>query len=252
MPALLTLFEDEFTPLQLPGIQIWLDADDSSSFTWDPFTETFSAWTDKKRGRVFTPVAGVNPARVIRSAYNDRYTVSSALVTGFGLSTPSFDIATMFGANGKDHTIFMAIHTDDIVNAFGTVFWHYISLAQGHYFRFNNSAGNLRWLNLSSSTHGDGSNAGFVGEMKIICLHRSGDTISMFVDGELLQTKTSVATAIPALSNAIMYLFCNNGTGGGGLVGACGDLIFSNVALGQADRTKAENFLANKYIERLA
>lgn len=231
---------------------MWLDADDTSSFTWDSFNETFSVWTDKKGGKAFTPVAGVNPARVIQAAYNGRYTVSSSLATGFGLSTPSFDIATMFAANGKDQTVFMAIHTDDIVNTFGTVFWHYISLAQGHYFRMNNSAGNLRWLTLNSGTFGDGANTSFVGEMKIICLHRSGDTITMFVDGAQIQTKASTATAIPAASNSIMYLFCNSGAGGSGMVGACGELIFCNEALSQTDRFKVEDYLANKWIERLA
>lgn len=240
-----------FTPAQLTSLSLWLDADDTSSFTWDSFTELVTAWTDKKGGRVFTPVSTQNNPRTKRLGFKGRYTVSMSSAGGSGMACPTHEINTHFAANGKDQTVFMVLHNDDLTTQFGTVFYHYISGVIGSYFRLNSTAGNERWFNLSL-TQGVGTTTDFSGKPRIITLHRSGDTLTTFIDGAQYETKASVATAITSGNSAKFYLGTQTDVGGSGLIGALAEVIVCKEALSQVDRWKVEDYLATKWLEDLA
>jgi hypothetical protein len=239
------------TPNAIPGLSLWLDANHDPSFASDAFTGVASSWTSRDaNARVFTPVSATAtsfPVRLAKPNWNGRKVVCSQLGAPFGLASPAYDIAANFAANGTDITIFIAAHTDDNSHQFGTVYYHYSTGAIGHYFRFNNTAGNVRHLCLSSSGFVAGGNADYLQGEKIIRLQRSGSTQSAFINGA--QESSVSSTPTPIVSTVTpMYIGTQTTSGGGGLVGDLAEIIMYARALSAAECQKVENYLAAKWM----
>ncbi len=63
-----------WTPADLPGLQLWLDADDSSTIT-DAGGGAVSQWVDKASSLSFTQATGSARPTLVPNAYNGRSTV---------------------------------------------------------------------------------------------------------------------------------------------------------------------------------
>lgn len=240
------------------GLALWLDADNDASFSVDSFTGRVNQWTSREGNqRVFSSVQPGQVAQSIRTTRQNAWKTGRRIVTiaqnsNSGLYCPAFDIASLFAANGKDHTAFFVYRTDEKVQgsagAVSPLFYHYISGATGHYFRFNQSDGNVFYLNASSSQYLTGSNTNYVGGENILCLKRSLDQLTSYVNGKQEATAASTATAIPAGSNASMYLGCSTIFGGQSSLDL-GEILMYNRALTDVERYAVENYLATKWLQ---
>lgn len=240
------------TPNAIPNLALWLDADHDGSFAVDSVSGAITSWTSRDASaRAFTPVdvtqSYYQPIRTRKANWNNRKVVCSQLSAATGLKSASYDIASNFAANGTDITVFMAVHTDDVSSQFGTVYYHYITGAQGHYFRLNNTPGVVSNICLSTFPIINGSNANYVGGPKIIGLQRNGTAHTSWIDGQQELSVTATPTAISAGSNAIMYIGTQTGSGGSGIVGDIAEIIMYARALSTAERQKIENYLAAKW-----
>ncbi len=243
------------TPNIIPNLALWLDANDDASFSFDAYSGVVNSWTDKSaNARVFTPVSATltsKPTRVRKRNWNNKTVLCHSLSGTTGMGSSAFDIASNFAANGTDITVFIVAHCDDanpVMNPeFNTVYYHYTTGAIGHYFRFNDSSGNVTNICLSTYPVINGSNANYVKGEKIIRLQRNGTTHSSFINGA--QELVVTATPTPIVSTVTpMYVLCQQSIGGGGMVGDLAELIMYARALSTTECQKIENYLTAKWL----
>lgn len=248
-PALSAAGTPSFLPSQFSDLGLWLDADDAATFSVDAYNGEVSSWTDKSsNARVFTPTtAGNFFVRERKPQWNNKPVVAFSNTANYGLACPAYNVQDDFAANGTDITAIMAAHTDDNILTFGTVYYHLSSGSNGSYFRFNQTAANVRFLAASTTSLGQ-SNASYIAAPKVISARRSGNTLQAFINGT--QSGSDVAsTATPVTSaTAQMFLGTSTTSGGSGLLGDLAELIIYKRALTPTERAQVEDYLARKWI----
>lgn len=239
-------------PKDIPNLVFWLDADDDSMFTGDAVSGEISGLTTKDANAFpFVPVDSVNAYnRLVRSRktnWFNRKVISCSQAGGHGLvSSNNIDIASLFAANGTDHTFFFVGRFDDTNAANGTLFYHYTSGAVGHYLQANASgSGFLQYLNLST-TYINQANSQFRGQENIFCFRRTGNTLQMYLNGAQVVSSASTATAIVSTPTT-MKLFCPT-TSGGGFHGDVAEMLMYARSLSDNERMEMENHLARKWL----
>jgi hypothetical protein len=166
-------------------------------------------------------------------------------IAGYGLASPSFDIASILTGN---NTVFLVFYSNEGTSTFGSVYHHLVSGGVGHYFRLANTAGNARFLS-GSTTSLTQANTPYLNQPNIVVGQREGNFLRTFINGA--QNGSDVASTlvtIPAASNAQMFLGTVSTSGGSGLSGELAEMIVYNRALTQAERWQVEEYLAVKWI----
>lgn len=227
---------------------LWIDANNDSSFTQDAFSTSVSSFTSRDaNARVFSPVSTPLAARDVFPGWKGRKALTMEISAGFGYATTAFGIESLFAANGKDSTVYLVFRSDEGAATFGTIYYHLTSGAIGHYFRVAHTANNYRYLSLTTSPQG-GANASLLGAIQIVCLQRSGDTVTGWLNGQQFFTAASVGTAITP-TNAQFFLGTQTTSGGSGMIGLFGEGLWYPTAHNTSDRQTIEDYLAVKWLE---
>lgn len=232
------------------NLALWMDANDAATFSVDSYNGEVSSWTDKSsNARVFTPTTVNNFfVRQRKPQWNNRPVVAFSNTANFGLACPAYNVQEDFAANGTDITVFAAVHSDDNILTFGTVYYHLSSGSNGHYLRLNQTAGNVRFLAVNGSTFIAGSNANYIGAPKIISMRRSGNTLQGFVNGSQQGADVNSTATAATSANAQMFIGTSTVSGGSGLLGDLAELIIYKRALTVTERNQVEDYLARKWI----
>ena len=238
-------------PKDIPNLAFWLDADDDAMFTSDAVSGEILGLTTKDANAFpFVPVSANAYSRLVRSRKTNwmhRKVISSQQQGGCGLvSSANIDIASLFAANGTDHTFFFVDRFDDTAAANGTLFYHYTTGAVGHYLQAIASGSVfLQYLNLST-TYINQANSPFRGQENIFCFRRIANTLQMYLNGALVVSSASTATAIVSTLTT-MKLFCPT-TSGGGFHGDVAEMLMYAQSLTDTERFEMENHLARKWL----
>jgi Concanavalin A-like lectin/glucanases superfamily len=237
-------------PNQVPNLVFWLDADDDSMFTSDPISGQISALTTKDANAFpFVPVDAVTSHQLVRSRkkhWNNRKVISTLAQGGCGLvSSANIDVAGLFAPNGTDHTFFFVGRSDDTLGAAnGTVFFHYVTGAVGHYLEAN-ASGSFKYLNLSTTSIVQPISVAN-GLENIFCFRRNANTLQMYLNGAQISSASNTATPIVSTPTT-MKLFCPT-TSGAGYHGDVAEMLMYSRALTENERIEVENHLARKWL----
>ena len=162
-PAVVT-----WSPLDLPGLALWLDAADASSFTYSSGVRA-SQWNDKSgNGRHFTQATtGNQPSRdgtqngqstVVFDAARPDFMSASA----FAPSTATFAICTVAAPTTTDDRVFFSLGSDNHAA---------ISHRNATNASYGGLLGGVAWIDTSTTGDSSGCSVGI--------LRRSGGTITM-------------------------------------------------------------------------
>lgn len=241
---------DDFVNPITNGLALWLDADNDASFNQDAFTGEVNSWTSREgRGIVFSPVNAAANTRLVRIAkpnFQNRRVVVSELSANAGLVSPAYDIASNFAANGTDITVFAMVRSDEALQTFGTLYYHYTTGAIGHYFRIVQSSNNARFLCLSAGTPLAGSNANYLFGENIYCLKRTGNTLNSYINGK--SEASAASTATPIVSTQATMFIGTSTLSGGGFHGDIAEIHIYARALPDIERMAVENYYAAKWM----
>ncbi|MCE2965255.1 MAG: hypothetical protein LW855_05630 [Alphaproteobacteria bacterium] len=245
-----------FTPARIPGLQLWLDADDDSTITQDSYTLEVTQWRDKSsNARVFTPASTDRYSRSVDFNTGSRRVIKTSKSATSGFASNSFDIATLFGANGRDITIFTCASSYDQggvgsgATSSGVTLQMIPAAGNSIEIRHSRAAGvyNQRILTASDSAN-TASNASITGDIAIVTSQRNGTVINSWFNGQQVITNGANAGTAVVTGSTPLLVNCATVGGGGGLSGDMREILIYNRVLSAAERTKIENYLADKWI----
>lgn len=227
-----------FTPTDIPGLALWLDASDAATITLDG-SNNVSQWNDKSgNGRNFTQVtamqrpsrtlAGQNSLNVVTFDGADDNLLSSVGVLSLADVSCFVVASTNFGgftgrsligcpqANGA--------HTDPFSR------WSIFASNTGQF--------DSRWNGLPGTTAG----AVLANSAKIIGL----DTVAgkYYVDGTEVYSRTPATITYP---NSVPCIIGKNGGGGEFWRGFVAEVLIYNKGLSAGERSQAETYLRSKW-----
>jgi hypothetical protein len=235
--------------VMLPSIALLLDASDTSKFNWVNTDRTVTSWTSSDTSAVvFSSIQANTIVRQPKKHWKNNHVVCIPPNSNMGLQSTAFLINSLFGANGKDQTVFIVTQADDPLKTFQNIYYQYVSAANGHYFRVSQTASNFRWLAVSSTNFIAGSNSTLVARPVIITLQRQADVVRGWVNGQKFGSDVASASTAATATSQVMFLGTSSVSGGGTQADLAEIRIYKDV-VSDSDRIKIEDYLAYKWIE---
>jgi hypothetical protein len=257
LAALSSVNAASFSPASVSGLQVWLDADDDSTFTQDAYTTEVTQWRDKSVNARAFGLASTDPfPRSVDYNTNGRKVLKTAKISTGGYASPAFDIATLFGSNGRDITIFTCGSSYDRggVGAGATASGVTVQMIQGAgnsiEIRHSRAANtyNQRILTTSDSNNNT-SNANITGDVAIVTSQRNGTVLNSWFNGQQVITNgANAGTVVVSGSTAQLFVNTVQAGGGGGLSGDLREILIYNRVVTAVERIAIENYLAEKWI----
>lgn len=230
-------FRGEWSPLDLPGLLLWLDADDASTIT--DTANLVDQWDDKSgNANHLTSTLALRPSTGVR-------TINSLNVIDFD-GTEYMERADALGLTGNpDIYISLILDADQLfqtnrplhVGASGAGAGKLISVAADGSFRFND--GNQVFASMGSV------------DISVLFQRSSGDAygdgLLWFDNVAQTETATGNPTYTPNLTDLLTVLGSGLDTAGGITYeynGAIGQVIVGNAVLSETDRSNLDTYNA--------
>jgi len=218
-------------PTDLQGLQLWLDADDSSTIT--EVAGAVSQWNDKS-GQGNNVTQGTGSAQPTTNATTQSEKNVLDFDGGDNFSVP----AGVFSIPGGPNTVFIvAKRTTETAAIEGLMALDRSGVATDWSVEFNATSGSVDYKNAGVVTSAGNTNTNF----QIIHGFRSGTTVSVDVNNGTPTTDTTGADRAAVDVGFIGTRGANN------LTGSIAEIIIYNRSLSSAEITNVETFLANKW-----
>lgn len=224
-----------FTPTDITGLQVWLDASDATTFTFGTGTQV-ATWTSKVNSHSFAQAtSGNQPTR--NGTQNSLSTVAFAGASSQYLQGPdAADIGTgslTMAMTGKAAT--------------GTGFFYGKGSTTGQWFLYMDNNFEAWFRNGANRITNGAKTANF--EQLTVIIDRPNGTLTLRKDGATLGTP---ATWTPEFSNQdtannLMVGAFQNLLAGYFLTGEIGEICHYNSVLTGTDLTNIESYLATKW-----
>jgi hypothetical protein len=227
-----------FTPAQLSGLQLWLDANDSQTFY------------DSVSGGSLT----VNDGTVARwqdKSGNNRHATQSSTGLPYRRSAGYLDFAPGYMRIpisafpfSSDFALFIVAATPSIANAF----CYQDNSAQYPIIRFDNSTNNI----LSIALRGVGGNARSSSSVNVgtgfylVSIVRTGGLFQTYINQNLVSSVTDSASYTPTVIPAIMS-YVDNATPPTNGTGKYGEIISYSTAISSNNQSIIESYLKKKW-----
>ena len=220
------------SPTDISGLQLWLDASDSSTIIENG--GTVSQWNDKS-GNGYNVSQGtasnqptytasaLNSKSVVRFDGNDELTNGSATVVGGSTNRTVFVVFNSTGGSATSYGVTLGDSTST-----GQTFGVSKEIAV----RVN--GGYRTWTTAVDSTHAI---------VTIVLDGTSTTDLSAWKNGSSLTASSTGTQTI----NTAAGIIIGNGTAGGNLVGDVAEIIVYNSALSTSDRESVESYLSTKW-----
>jgi len=238
------LFTSSFwTPAQLPGLALWLDAADASTITLNG--STVSQWNDKSgNGRNASQATAANQPTYSATGLNGKGTLSfdgtNDSMTILGGSIP---LHTALSGN-NNHSATMLIFPERTSNL--PVLFHSPPGSGGYHFLFELNSPGFYWI-YSSTGPQRVYNSGFtVNTTSFFTANKINATAGdLYLNGAMQSSFAGNFGATPTLSSA--FLLGSYSTPSFNYKGKFGEIIFTEFSLSTTDRERLEGYLAWKW-----
>lgn len=221
-----------FTPLEISGLQLWLDANDTETITLN--SNTVSSWNDKSgNGYHVSQSTATNQPTYTYSALNSKNVVRFDGANDVLTNTTDTPVG-----GSTNRTVFVVFNHNSGIIKYPFVLGN--STSTGQAFGISQeiavrvNSGSRKWSTAVDSTHAI---------VTIVLDGTSTTDLSAWKNGSSL---TVSSTAVQTINTAAGFII-GNGPSGGNLQGDVAEIIVYNSALSTSDRQSVESYLSTKW-----
>jgi len=228
----------EFTPSDIYGLRLWVDASDTSTIVKVPVLNTITSIADKSGNNLILTSLGLNLPTYNATGFNGKPTITMTNKNGLKLTSPE----DLFSSQNSNFTFFFVGHQESTENE------NYLIDFEQDGWRFSlnlNMLGENFWYRQNTTLHSGSTHDGNVYASWVF---NDGDDpeASLFINGNLVESNNSYNATTLNKSCINIGQACISGTPMD-FSGEISEILMFNRALIPQERESVENYLKNKW-----